>query len=41
MALEDSGIDLEKIDREHTGVIFGSGIGGMQTFEEQTFNYHK
>ncbi len=41
MAFEDSGIDLEKIDREHTGVIFGSGIGGMQTFEEQTFNFHK
>jgi len=39
MAIEDSGIDLEKVDRERFGVIYGSGIGGMQTFEAQTKNY--
>lgn len=35
MALEDSGLNLEKVDRERIGVIFGSGIGGMDTFEKQ------
>lgn len=39
MAIEDSEIDLEKIDRDRFGVIYGSGIGGMQTFEAQTKNY--
>lgn len=33
MALEDSGLDLEKTDRERFGVVYGSGIGGMDTFE--------
>jgi 3-oxoacyl-[acyl-carrier-protein] synthase II len=35
MALESSKIDLSKIDLERCGVIFGSGIGGMVTWEEQ------
>ncbi len=35
MALEDSKLDLSKINLERTGVIFGSGIGGMDTFEKQ------
>jgi 3-oxoacyl-[acyl-carrier-protein] synthase II len=35
MAVEDSGLDLEKIDPERFGVIIGSGIGGMDTLEEQ------
>jgi 3-oxoacyl-[acyl-carrier-protein] synthase II len=35
MAMEDSQIDLEKIDRERAGVIYGSGIGGMDTWESQ------
>ncbi|MBN1302031.1 MAG: beta-ketoacyl-ACP synthase II [Melioribacteraceae bacterium] len=39
MAMKDSGIDLEKVDRDRFGVIYGSGIGGMQTFETQTKNY--
>ncbi|WKZ68171.1 MAG: beta-ketoacyl-ACP synthase II [Melioribacteraceae bacterium] len=36
MAMEDSELDLEKEDRERIGVVFGSGIGGMDTFENQT-----
>lgn len=36
MAVEDSALDLEKEDRERIGVVFGSGIGGMDTFEKQT-----
>ena len=35
MALEDSGIDLQKIDKEKAGVILGSGIGGLQVIEDQ------
>jgi len=34
-AVEDSGIDFDKCDRERVGVIIGSGIGGMYVFEKQ------
>ena len=32
-ALEDSGLDLEKIDKDRAGVVFASGIGGLKSFE--------
>jgi len=35
MALKDSGLNLEKEDRERIGVIVGSGIGGMWTYHRQ------
>ncbi len=38
-AMEDSNIDLENTDLEKFGVIYGSGIGGMRTFEEQHTAY--
>ncbi len=34
-ALKDSGLDLDKEDRDRIGVIVGSGIGGMLSFEEE------
>ena len=34
-ALLDSGIDLEKANRDEIGVFIGSGIGGLYTTEEQ------
>jgi 3-oxoacyl-[acyl-carrier-protein] synthase II len=34
-ALRDSGIDTEAIDKSRMGVIWGSGIGGFTTFEEE------
>ncbi|MEE9554760.1 MAG: beta-ketoacyl-ACP synthase II [candidate division Zixibacteria bacterium] len=34
-ALNDSGIDLESADLERAGVVIGSGIGGLRTFENQ------
>lgn len=34
-ALGDSGLDLERVDRERFGVYVGSGIGGIQTLLEQ------
>ena len=33
--MKDSNIDLDKVDRERFGVIFGSGIGGLITIENQ------
>ena len=35
MALEDAGIDVQKIEKEKAGVILGSGIGGLQVIEDQ------
>src|ERR1051325_2772937 len=35
MAIENSGIDLEKMPRDRIGVIVSSGIGGLKTLEEQ------
>ena len=34
-ALKDAGLDLDKLDRDETGVFIGSGIGGLYTVEEQ------
>lgn len=33
--MKDSNIDLNKVDRERFGVLFGSGIGGLITIENQ------
>lgn len=38
MAKNDSGIDLEKVNRERFGVIVSSGIGGLKTLEDQHSN---
>ncbi|AHF07607.1 beta-ketoacyl-ACP synthase II [Desulfitobacterium metallireducens] len=35
MAIRDSGLDLDEIDKERAGTILGCGIGGVTTFEEQ------
>jgi 3-oxoacyl-[acyl-carrier-protein] synthase II len=35
LALEDSGLDLEKVDRNRFGVLVGSGIGGLKSLEDQ------
>lgn len=35
LSLEDSGLDLKKVDLTRVGVSVGSGIGGVQTMEEQ------
>lgn len=34
-ALKNSGLDLATIDLDRAGVLIGSGIGGMETFETQ------
>lgn len=38
-AIQDSGLDLDKIDKDHTGVIWSSGIGGLDTFYNQIKNF--
>jgi 3-oxoacyl-[acyl-carrier-protein] synthase II len=38
-AMSDSGIDVEKINRERAGVIYAAGIGGLGTFEQEVTNY--
>lgn len=35
LALDDSELDLEKIDKYRFGVILGSGIGGIETLERE------
>jgi 3-oxoacyl-[acyl-carrier-protein] synthase II len=35
MAIENSGLDLGKIDHDRVGVIWGAGIGGLETFFEE------
>ena len=41
MALDDSGIDLDAEDRERFGVVIGSGVGGIWTFEREHTNLVK
>ena len=37
--VEDCGIDLEKADKNRIGVVYGVGIGGIKTFEEEISYY--
>ena len=39
IAMDDSGLDLEKEDRNRLGVIIGSGIGGLNTVESEHTKY--
>ena len=38
-AVKDSAMDLETIDKNRVGVIFGVGIGGIKTFEDEVVYY--
>src|SRR5213082_2353025 len=35
MSIQDSGVDLEKVNRDRFGTIISSGIGGLKTLEDQ------
>ena len=39
-AIENSGIDLEAIDKDEVGVVFAAGIGGISTFEQEVGYYY-
>ncbi len=38
-ALVDSKLDLEKVDKDRVGVIWGAGIGGLETFQNEVLSY--
>ena len=38
-AIKDSGLDLDKIDKFRVGVIWGAGIGGLETFQDEVVNF--
>ncbi len=40
-ALKDSGLDLEQEDRSRIGIIWGSGMGGLQSTEEEVIDFAK
>lgn len=41
MAFDDSGLNIDMLDNERTGVVFGSGIGGMWTYHHQQQNLYE
>ncbi|MCB0483785.1 MAG: beta-ketoacyl-ACP synthase II [Flavobacteriales bacterium] len=38
-AIADAGMDLNKLNPDRVGVIWGSGIGGLRTFEDEVTDY--
>jgi 3-oxoacyl-[acyl-carrier-protein] synthase II len=38
-AINDSGLVFEKEDRDRIGVIWGAGIGGLETFQNEVLNF--
>jgi 3-oxoacyl-[acyl-carrier-protein] synthase II len=38
-AMNDAGFNLERIDKDRAGVIWGSGIGGLETFQNEMLNF--
>ncbi|MDX6745444.1 beta-ketoacyl-ACP synthase II [Polaribacter sp. PL03] len=38
-AIADSKLDLDTIDKLRVGVIWGAGIGGLETFQNEVLNY--
>ena len=38
-AIRDSGVDVETLDRNKAGVIWGSGIGGLKSFEDEVIDF--
>ena len=40
-AIEDAKLPLETIDKDRVGVIWGAGIGGLETFQNEVLNFAK
>lgn len=38
-ALKDAGIDVDKIDKERVGVIWGAGVGGLESLQREVLEY--
>jgi 3-oxoacyl-[acyl-carrier-protein] synthase II len=39
-AVNDSKLDLENLDKDRVGVIWGSGIGGLKTFQDEVTSFN-
>ena len=40
-AIQDAALDMDAIDKFRVGVIWGAGIGGIETFQNEVINFHK
>lgn len=40
-AILDSGVDLNVVDKYRVGVVWGAGIGGLETFQNEVIDYAK
>ena len=38
-AIQDAGLDMDSIDKFRVGVIWGAGIGGIETFQNEVLNF--
>ena len=38
-AIQDAGINLNEVDKFRVGVIWGAGIGGLETFQDEVINF--
>ncbi len=38
-AIKDAGFDLDTVDKFRVGVIWGAGIGGLETFQNEVINF--
>ena len=38
-AIKDSGLDVDKLNRDRVGVVFGTGMGGCQSFQDELFSF--
>ena len=38
-AIEDSGLPLDTVNKDRIGVIWGAGIGGLETFQNEVLNF--
>lgn len=38
-AVKDANFNFDKLDKDRVGVIWGSGIGGLETFQEEVMNF--
>lgn len=38
-AIKDAGLDLEKINKDRVGVIWGAGIGGLKSFQDEVMGF--
>jgi 3-oxoacyl-[acyl-carrier-protein] synthase II len=40
-AIKDAGLDLDKINKDRVGVIWGAGIGGLKSFQDEVSGFAK